>query len=38
MQKVSQLLENHDISGLIDDRNEKRVKIRDAELKKIPLC
>ncbi len=36
--KVSQLLENHDISGLIDDRNEKTCKkIRDAELKKIPF-
>lgn len=36
--KVSQILENHDISGLIDDRNEKTgKKIRDAELKKIPF-
>ena len=36
--KVSQLLENHDISGLIDDRNEKTgKKIRDAEMKKIPF-
>ena len=36
--KASQLLENHDISGLIDDRNEKTgKKIRDAELKKIPF-
>ncbi|HBR12597.1 MAG TPA: threonine--tRNA ligase [Chryseobacterium sp.] len=35
---VSQLLENHDISGLIDNRNEKTgKKIRDAELKKIPF-
>ncbi|QCX52419.1 threonine--tRNA ligase [Elizabethkingia sp. JS20170427COW] len=35
--KVSQLLENHDICGLIDERNEKTGrKIRDAELKKIP--
>lgn len=35
---VSQLLENHDISGLIDERNEKTgKKIRDAELKKIPF-
>lgn len=35
--KVSKLLENHDIRGLIDDRNEKTgKKIRDAELKKIP--
>jgi threonyl-tRNA synthetase len=31
-------LENHDISGQIDDRNEKTgKKIRDAELKKIPF-
>lgn len=31
-------MENHDISGLIDDRNEKTgKKIRDAELKKIPF-
>jgi len=36
--KVSQLLENHDICGLIDDRNEKTgKKIRDAELKKLPF-
>ena len=36
--KVSQLLENHDISGQIDDSNEKTgKKIRDAELKKIPF-
>lgn len=36
--KVSQLLENHDISGLIDDRNEKTgKKIRDAEIKKYPF-
>lgn len=36
--KVSQFLENHDISGQIDDRNEKTgKKIRDAELKKIPF-
>ncbi|NIF05888.1 threonine--tRNA ligase [Chryseobacterium sp. Tr-659] len=35
---VSQFLENHDISGQIDDRNEKTgKKIRDAELKKIPF-
>ncbi|UTG61821.1 threonine--tRNA ligase [Elizabethkingia anophelis] len=35
--KVSQLLEIHDICGLIDERNEKTgKKIRDAELKKIP--
>lgn len=36
--KVSGFLENHDISGLIDERNEKTgKKIRDAELKKIPF-
>lgn len=36
--KVSELLENHDICGLIDERNEKTgKKIRDAELKKIPF-
>src|SRR5574343_401655 len=36
--KVSQLLENHDICGLIDDRNEKTgKKIRDAELNKLPF-
>ncbi|MCC3215902.1 MULTISPECIES: threonine--tRNA ligase [Chryseobacterium] len=36
--KVSQFLENHDISGQIDERNEKTgKKIRDAELKKIPF-
>ena len=36
--KVSQLLEIDDISGLIDDRNEKTgKKIRDAELNKIPF-
>lgn len=36
--KVSQLLEINDISGVIDDRNEKTgKKIRDAELKKIPF-
>ncbi|KAB1232380.1 threonine--tRNA ligase [Chryseobacterium viscerum] len=36
--KVSEFLENHDISGQIDDRNEKTgKKIRDAELKKIPF-
>ncbi|MEN2436171.1 threonine--tRNA ligase [Weeksellaceae bacterium A-14] len=36
--KVSQFLENNDISGLIDERNEKTgKKIRDAELKKIPF-
>ncbi|MDY3547033.1 threonine--tRNA ligase [Riemerella anatipestifer] len=36
--KVSQLLENHDICGLVDERNEKTgKKIRDAEMKKIPF-
>lgn len=36
--KVSEFLENHDISGLIDERNEKTgKKIRDAELKKVPF-
>ncbi|WP_294245068.1 threonine--tRNA ligase [uncultured Chryseobacterium sp.] len=36
--KVSDLLENHDISGQIDNRNEKTgKKIRDAELNKIPF-
>ena len=36
--KVSQLLENHDICGLIDDRNEKTgKKIRDAEINKLPF-
>ncbi len=36
--KVSQFLENNDISGQIDERNEKTgKKIRDAELKKIPF-
>ena len=36
--KVLQLLENHDISGLIDDRSEKTgKKIRDAELAKYPF-
>ncbi|MCS3869822.1 threonyl-tRNA synthetase [Chryseobacterium ginsenosidimutans] len=36
--KVSQFLENHDISGQIDNRNEKAgKKIRDAELNKIPF-
>ncbi len=36
-EKVSDLLENHDIRGLIDNRNEKTgKKIRDAEMKKIP--
>lgn len=36
--KVSEFLENHDISGQIDSRNEKAgKKIRDAELNKIPF-
>ena len=36
--KVSQFLENHDISGLIDERNEKTgKKIRDAEISKYPF-
>lgn len=36
--KVSEFLEINDISGLIDERNEKTgKKIRDAELKKIPF-
>lgn len=36
-EKVSKFLENSDIRGLIDNRNEKTGrKIRDAELKKIP--
>lgn len=36
--KVSQLLENNDICGLVDERNEKTgKKIRDAELNKIPF-
>ena len=36
--KVSQLLENHDICGIIDERNEKTGrKIRDAELNKLPF-
>lgn len=36
--KVSQLLENNDICGLIDERNEKTgKKIRDAEMNKLPF-
>ncbi|EKB59510.1 threonine--tRNA ligase [Bergeyella zoohelcum] len=36
--KVRQLLEIHDISGVIDDRNEKTgKKIRDAEVNKYPF-
>jgi threonyl-tRNA synthetase len=35
--KVSQLLINSDIRGLVDDRDEKiGKKIRDAEIKKVP--
>ena len=37
-QKVLSLLENHEIRGLIDNRNETiGKKIRDAEVKKIPF-
>ena len=37
-EKVSELLNNSDIRGFVDDRNEKiGKKIRDAELKKIPF-
>jgi threonyl-tRNA synthetase len=37
-QKVSDLLNNSDIRGLVDDRNEKiGKKIRDAELAKVPF-
>ena len=37
-EKVLELLENNEIRGLIDDRNEKTgKKIRDAEVKKIPF-
>lgn len=37
-QKVLKLLNNSDIRGLVDDRNEKiGKKIRDTELKKIPF-
>lgn len=36
--KVSKLLENNEISGIIDDRNEKTgKKIRDAEINKYPF-
>lgn len=36
--KVSQLLENNDICGVIDERNEKTgKKIRDAEMNKYPF-
>lgn len=37
-EKVSDLLNNSDIRGFVDDRNEKiGKKIREAELKKIPF-
>ena len=37
-EKISQLLNNYDIRGSVDDRNEKiGKKIRDAELNKIPF-
>lgn len=37
-ENVLKLLNNHDIRGLVDDRNEKiGKKIRDAELQKIPI-
>jgi threonyl-tRNA synthetase len=37
-EKVSEFLNNSDIRGLIDDRNEKiGKKIRDAELNKLPF-
>jgi threonyl-tRNA synthetase len=37
-EKISDLLNNYDIRGFVDDRNEKiGKKIRDAELKKIPF-
>lgn len=37
-EKLSRFLENSDIRGLIDNRNEKTgKKIRDAEMKKIPF-
>ncbi len=37
-EKVSELLNNSDIRGLVDDRNEKiGKKIRDAEIAKIPF-
>jgi threonyl-tRNA synthetase len=37
-QKVSELLNNSDIRGLVDERNEKvGKKIRDAELSKYPF-
>lgn len=37
-EKISQLLNNYDIRGFVDDRNEKiGKKIRESELKKIPF-
>ena len=37
-EKVLNILKKHDIRALIDDRSEKTgKKIRDAELKKLPL-
>ena len=37
-EKISQLLNNYDIRGSVDDRNEKiGKKIRDAELNKVPF-
>lgn len=37
-EKVSELLNNSDIRGFVDDRNEKiGKKIRDSELKKVPF-
>ena len=37
-EKLSDMLNNYDIRGFVDDRNEKiGKKIRDAELKKIPF-
>jgi threonyl-tRNA synthetase len=37
-EKVSELLNNYDIRGFVDDRNEKiGKKIRDAEMKKTPF-
>jgi threonyl-tRNA synthetase len=37
-EKLSDLLNNYDIRGFVDDRNEKiGKKIRDAELKKTPF-
>jgi len=37
-EKVSEFLNNYDIRGLVDDRNEKvGKKIRDAELAKVPF-